>query len=250
MALVRVERLVEPAFSGPHECPHFGYGFCKGGLGIQADRTVTHVAYHDGCLDLEVRSEFCQELRIAIGVLLYGKCRRLFADIGPQLHGLAERVDRGVGDLACIKNEPVEDHRVGKDVSHPGYDDLPRLCLVEDRLADLAGPDRVAPVIGGLFVDTDRVARAEGKAAVAGHAVPGIDIDFGVLFTEHAIRAVLDTATAVHATLGVKLDLEAERDAADAHATTLPITGSPAFGMLTSPISGTILRIAASSLEM
>ena len=108
----------------------------------------------------------------------------------------------------------------------------------------------MAPVIRGFLVDRDCITRAERSTAVTGNTVPGIYNDPVVLFPENAVRTVLDTTAAVHATLGVQIHFEPERDTADTHAITLPITGSPAFGILTSSIAGSILRIAASSLEM
>ncbi len=85
---------------------------------------------------------------------------------------------------------------------------------------------------------------------MTGNTVPGINQDPVVFFTENAIRTVLDTATAIHAPFSVQIYLKPERDTADTHAITLPMTGSPAFGILTSSIAGSILRIAASSLEI
>ena len=86
---------------------------------------------------------------------------------------------------------------------------LPGLCLVKDRFPDLAGPDRVAPVIGRFLVDADRIAGAECETAVAGNAPPGIgDYDVVALLAEDAVRTVLHAPPAFHAPLGVDLDLE------------------------------------------
>jgi len=65
-----------------------------------------------------------------------------------------------------------------------------------------------------------------------------------------AVGAALDAPPALHAPDGVDADPVAGREASDHHATTLPITGSPAAGIVIDSTQGSIARIAASSLEM
>ncbi len=252
MALVRVERLVEPALAGTHERPDPVHGFCERLLGIQAYCPVAHVPDHDGRLDLEVRREFCLELDIAFcgcGFFEHDP-RRFLPEIGPELHRFPQGIDGGIGDLAGVEHEPVEDDRVRHRVAHAGEDDLPGTRLVEDRLPGLPGPDRMAPVIGRLLFDIDSIPRAEREAAVAGDAVPGIDPDPVVLLPVHAVRAVLNAPAADHTAFRIDRDPEPQRDAANCHAYTFPMTGSPAFGIVMESTSGSIRRIAASSLLM
>ena len=127
---------------------------------------------------------------------------------------------------------------------------LPVFAWLKTASRIFAGPDRVAPVIGRFLVDADRIAGAERRAPVAGDTVPRVHLYLVAFHPEDAVRAVLDTAPAGHAPVLVDLDLEPEGDTADTHATTLPITGSPAFGIRTSAMSGSIRRMAASSLEI
>jgi hypothetical protein len=75
-------------------------------------------------------------------------------------------------------------------------------------------------------------------------------MDMLTLFPEYSIRTALNTASAEHALVMVNANAVAEWDTSDTHAITLPMIGSPALGMKISPISGSIVRMAASSLEM
>ncbi len=73
---------------------------------------------------------------------------------------------------------------------------------------------------------------------MAGNAVAGVHPDCVAIFSEHPIRAVVHTALAEHALVGIDLDFISKRDAAYCHAITLPMTGSPAFGIVIVSISG------------
>jgi hypothetical protein len=75
-------------------------------------------------------------------------------------------------------------------------------------------------------------------------------MDTFTVFPEHAVRTTLNTAAAEHALVVINADAIAEGDAPDTHCSTLPMMGSPAFGIIISPISGSMVRMAASSLEM
>ena len=108
----------------------------------------------------------------------------------------------------------------------------------------------MAPVIGRFFCNINGIPGAERKTAVTGDTVARVDPDFFVFLPEDTVRTVLDAPAADHAPLRVDTHPELERDTADTHAITLPITGSPAFGIAIFSISGSIVRIAASSLEM
>ena len=73
MTLVREERLMETSFTCTHKRSYFCYCFCKSSLGVQADRTITHMANHDRRLYLEIRGKFGKEIHVTIRVLFYGQ---------------------------------------------------------------------------------------------------------------------------------------------------------------------------------
>jgi hypothetical protein len=75
-------------------------------------------------------------------------------------------------------------------------------------------------------------------------------MDTFTVFPEYSVRTTLNTAAAEHALVVIDADAIAEGDASDTQCSTLPMMGSPAFGMIISPISGSMVRMAASSLEM
>lgn len=75
-------------------------------------------------------------------------------------------------------------------------------------------------------------------------------MDMLTLLPEHAVGATLDTATAEHTLVVINADAVAEGHTSDTQPLTLPMTGSPAFGMMISPTSGSIVLMAASSLEI
>jgi hypothetical protein len=85
---------------------------------------------------------------------------------------------------------------------------------------------------------------------VAGHALSGIYPYSVIVETKYSKRAVFNTSTTKHALFLVNLDFEFEWDTSDTHETILPMTGSPARGILTDFMSGSMVRIAASSLEI
>ena len=58
----------------------------------------------------------------------------LAAQEGPHLHGLAQRVDGGVGHLAGVEQQMVEDAQVGLVVAHAGELDPAGLGLLPDGL--------------------------------------------------------------------------------------------------------------------
>jgi len=122
--------------------------------------------------------------------------------------------------------------------------------LVEDVLTNLTRPDRVTPVIRGFLIDTDSIPRAECGAAMAGNTIAGVHPDCITVVSEHTIGAVFHATPAEHALVGIDLNFVAEGDTTYRHAITLPMTGSPAFGIVIASTSGSIRRIAASSLEI
>lgn len=68
--------------------------------------------------------------------------------------------------------------------------------------------------------------------------------------SEDTIRAAFNAPPAQHTLVMVNADLIPERDTPDTHTRNLPIVGSPAFGMEISSTSGSIVRMAASSLDI
>ncbi|KAF5044569.1 hypothetical protein DSECCO2_490390 [anaerobic digester metagenome] len=250
--LVGVEAGMQAAFAGAHIGARL---LCRPGhreVGVEADCAVAHVAEHDRRLEHEVWSEFRGDLDIAVRFSRKIQPRRFLPEVGPEFDGFAERVGRGRGDLAGVQHQVVEYDREVGDAPHPGEDDLTRPGLVVDRLPDLPRPDRMAPVIAGVLLEHDGVSRAVGEAPVTGGAVPGVDEDAVAVPSEYAVGAVLDASPAFHAPLPVDGDPVPERHAADvaAHGATLPMTGSPAPGLVIDSTPGSMVRIAVSSLAM
>lgn len=85
---------------------------------------------------------------------------------------------------------------------------------------------------------------------MAGNALSGIYPYPVIVQTKYSKRAIFNASTTKHALFLVDLHFEFEGDATDTHETILPMTGSPARGIETDLISGSMVRIAASSLEM
>ncbi|MDK2826900.1 MAG: hypothetical protein PWQ44_2080, partial [Methanolobus sp.] len=71
-----------------------------------------------------------------------------------------------------------------------------------------------------------------------------------ILYPVNTIGTVIDTAHTFHTLVTVDADLVLKWNTTETHSTTLPITGSPALGIYIVSTSGSIVRIAASSLEI
>lgn len=71
-----------------------------------------------------------------------------------------------------------------------------------------------------------------------------------IFHPEDTVRTILYAPPAEHALVMVNRDPELRRDTSNRHVLTLPMTGSPARGMVIFSTSGSITRIAASSLEI
>ena len=85
---------------------------------------------------------------------------------------------------------------------------------------------------------------------MAGYADPGIYMDLFTFLPEHPVWTTINTSSAKHALVTVHTDTVTERDASDADYCALPMIGSPARGMVMSPTPGSMVLIAASSLDM
>jgi hypothetical protein len=80
--------------------------------------------------------------------------------------------------------------------------------------------------------------------------MPGTYPDNAVLHPEYPVGTVFNTPPTCHALLLVNAHPEFHRYGADTHAISLPITGDPALGIIIRSTSGSIVLIAASSLDM
>ncbi len=144
-----------------------------------------------------------------------------------------------------------DDRKIG-DAPHCSKDYLACPGLIIDRLPDLPGPDRVTPVVAGMLLDADCVPGAISKTPVTGGTLPGVDHDPVAILPEYTVGAVLNAPLAFHTPLPIDCDPVTKWHAAEvtAHGATLPITGSPAAGMVIDSTFGSIARIAASSLDI
>ena len=250
--LVRIEAGMESALPCAHVCADLFCGPGHGYLGVEADCTVAHVPEHDRRLEHEVRGEFGGEFRITVCVPAEVQVCRLLPEVSPELDRFAERVGGRRGDLTGVQHKVVEYDREVCDAAHTGKDDLSCPGLVVYRLPGRPGPHGVAPVVTGLLFDHYGIPGAVGEAPVTGGALPRVDQDPVAIAPEDAVGAVIDASFALHALLAVDRDPISQRHAADvaAHGATLPITGSPAAGMVIDSIFGSMTRIAASSLDM
>jgi hypothetical protein len=105
-------------------------------------------------------------------------------------------------------------------------------------------------VVHRPLFDRNGISGTHGNTPVACHALSGIYPYPVIVQTKYSKRAVFNTSTTKHALLLINLHFEFEGDATDTHETILPMTGSPARGMVTDSISVSMVRIAASSLEI
>ena len=144
---------------------------------VERDRAVAHGREDDGRVELdgaagagERRGAGLQA--VPAGVVGFDRHRiGLAAEVGAQLHGLAQRVDRRVGDLTGVEHEVVEDARVVTVVAGAGQHHAAGLGLAPDRAAQRRRPELVAAVGELALLDGDGVGRAVGHAAVAGAAL-------------------------------------------------------------------------------
>jgi hypothetical protein len=83
----------------------------------------------------------------------------------------------------------------------------------------------MTPVIDRPFDETDGIPGTHGNAAVTGDADTGIDVNFLAFFPKNTIRTALNTPATEHALVMINADPVSERNAPDAHATTLPMIG-------------------------
>jgi hypothetical protein len=119
---------------------------------------------------------------------------------------------------------------------HPKIDDLmravghSRYCLDIEHFA----VDSLIETFGSLVYNSHDLRAQFRKAAVTCNTVPGIYHDPVTIPAEYIIRAVIDTPVTEHAAFRIDPDPEPDRNTANGHAYTLPMTGSPAFGILIS----------------
>ncbi|MPM70832.1 hypothetical protein SDC9_117793 [bioreactor metagenome] len=131
-----VEILMQPTFAGVVECSQPLGSQCQALVGVIGDRSVGHRAEHDGDGQFQLGSGIGDELSLFIPL----DCRTLLSQEGGGLHRFAQRVDGGIGHLACVDQHLVPVDRVGLGGSHGSEQNPSGLSLAVDILDDLSSP--------------------------------------------------------------------------------------------------------------
>ena len=171
--LVGVEVRVQAALAGVHEDAAALGGHGERPVDVERDRAVAHRREDDRRVEADVglsRPARCLSCVAPSAPAVTSTLLGLAAEVGAQLHRLAQRVDGGVGDLARVEHEMVEDAQVRLVVAHAGEEHAGGLGLAPDGLAQRGGPVRVLAEGEGALLDRDGLRRAVRHAAVAGTA--------------------------------------------------------------------------------
>jgi hypothetical protein len=145
------------------------------------------------------------EAAVAVGGHLNGV--GLAAEVGAQLHRLAQRVDGRVRDLTRVEHQMVEDRLVGLVVAHAGEHDAAGLGLAPDALAQRRRPVGVVAQREVVLLDGDAVRRAVRHAAVTRAALRIVG-DGALVERVDAPPALLNAPAALVALVVVDVDLE------------------------------------------
>ncbi len=206
---IRVEIGVQTALTGVHEGAQALCGHRERAVHVERDRAVAHRREDDGGGKLDVLGDLITlgQLETATAVCDHLDGVGLAAQVSAQLHRLAERIDRGVGDLARVEHEVVEDVEVGLVVAHAGQHDAARLGLTPDGLAQPRRPVVVVTQREVVLLDGDAVRGAIRHAAVA-RAALGIVRDGALVERVDVPPALLHAAATLVALVVVDVDLE------------------------------------------
>ncbi len=218
---VLVEILVEAALAGGPVGAKLASGHGQGLLGVEADGAEAHGREDDRGLEAKLRRHLGGHAELAGAVALNLDEVRLAAKIGAKLHGLAERVDGGIGHLAGVEAEVVPDDAPGAVVAHAGEENAAGLGLDGGLLDDVGRPDVVRAVGKLVLDDGDGLLRAVGDAVMAGDAV-GVGVSLDTAGEVEGLEAAALNATAAALALLVVHHLQkATRDKGRPHANSL-----------------------------
>ena len=217
---------------------------------IVGDRAVAHGREHDRHVELELGGQIGYQTAVPVAL----DFARLFAEEGARLHRLAQRVDRGIGDLRCVDEHFIPVDRVGLRVAHRGEQHAARARLTVDLGDGLARPVgvRLEGVVG--LDDFERARRAERHAPVAGDAFGLVRhhfLKFRVVEV-HFIGALPLARAAGDAAVVVAHDLVLRIQKIDRHygfplSFSRTMTGSPPRGVQMRSSAGAMTRTAHSS---
>ncbi|OPZ81778.1 MAG: hypothetical protein BWY76_02921 [bacterium ADurb.Bin429] len=195
---IRLHLFVQATFAGVPEDAQFLRRHRQAFLRGERDGAVGHRREDDGESKLVVRRELRLQRDAAIGGNLYLHLLRLAAQVGPQLHRLAQRVNGGIRHLAGVEEQTVKEHREILVRAHAGEQHAAGLRLAVDILAMAQCPVGIRPVIGRVGQHGNARLRAKHLAAVTAHALVLIG-HHAVLPAQRAPAALLNTALAAAA---------------------------------------------------
>jgi hypothetical protein len=99
---------------------------------------------------------------------------RLSTQIGPQLHGLPQRVNGGIGHLGGIEQEVIPVDRIGPIAPHASQKHSARLRLLGDISQDLERPVSILLDIQRILPDGKSSCGTKSHTAMAAHTFGAI----------------------------------------------------------------------------
>lgn len=125
---------------------------------------------------------------------------RLLTQKDPGLHGLAQRVDGGIGDLGSVEQQFVPVNRAGLRIAHGREQHAAGLRLLVDLAHGVARPVGVhfIGIVGAH--DLERTGRADRDAALAVDALAVVGGQYAQLFIEgvHFVCALAHAQLALY----------------------------------------------------
>ena len=250
---VLVEVLVQAALAGVVVGAERAGRAGKRLVRVVGDRAVAHGREHDRHAQLELGRQVGYQVAVRVAL----DFARLFAEEGPRLHGLAQRVDGGVGDLGGVDEDLIPVNGVRLRIAHGGEQHAARASLAVDLGDGLARP--VGVFLKGMvgLDNLQRARRTKGDAAMAGDALGLVDhhlLEFRVV-EMHLVGALPLARAAGDAAVVIAHDLILRIQKVDSHycfppSCRLTITGSPPRGAQMWSSVGSMARMAHSSDAM
>ena len=252
MVAKAVEILVQSALAGVvagaqlRGCPG------KALVGIVADGAVGHGREHHRQIQLQLGLQVVHQLSLCIPV----DPRGLLAQKHLGLHGLPQGIDGRIGDLRSVDQELIPVYGELLRIAHGAEQHTAGICLFVNLLNGLVAPVGICPERTGVFDNFQRPGGTQGHTAltvdafalIAAHElslrVKGMHLVGALPLTNPAGNA------AVFISDHIKFRVNKLHTHQNAPSFTLTITGSPPAGAQICSASGSIPRMAASSLAM
>ena len=202
---VGVKVLVQTALAGVVVDAQLLRSTREGCMGVVGDRAVAHRREQDGPPQGELRGLVGDELAVRPAQ----DAARLLAQKNAGLHGLAQRVDGGIGDLRSVEQQFVPVDRAGLGIAHRREQHAAGLRLLVNLAHGVARP------VGVYFIgivgahDLERTGRADRDAALAVDALAVVGGQYAELFIEgvHFVCALTHAQLAPHTPCRVACDL-------------------------------------------